>query len=346
LARRPERGPEWAGAEGGARRASGVHLVTGAGGFIGRALVESLAAGGEPVRAMFRTPPQALPSGAESITADLSDPLALRRAVAGCDSVFHLAGKAHDLDAATRSDAFRAANVDGTRSILEAALEAGTASFVFASSVKAMGEGGEECLDEEAPASPRSPYGRSKLEAEGLVLEAGARSRMRATVLRLPLVYGPRMKGNLLSMLDAIESGFFPPLPGVANRRSLASVGDVVQAFRLSAAAPAAAGRTYLVTDGVDYSSRGIYDAMREALGKRPVRWSVPLTALRAAAAFGDAAAGATGRRVPFGRAALEKLLGSACYRNERIRRELGFRPVTTLQAALPEIVRIRRSGP
>lgn len=322
-----------------------MHLVTGAGGFIGRALVEALAAAGEPVRAMFRTPPLAVPPGAEAATADLSDVSALRRAAAGCTTVFHLAGRAHDLDAAERSDVLRAANVEGTENLLRVAAEAGVRAFVYAGSVKAMGEGAEDCLDEDAPPAPRTPYGRSKLEAEQLVLAAGGRSGMRASALRLPLVYGPRMKGNLLWMLDAIERGFFPPLPHVANRRSLASVGDVVLALRLAAATPAAAGRPYIVTDGVAYSPRGIYDAMREALGKRPVSWSLPLPALRAAAELGTAVRRATGRRVPLDREALDKLLGSACYRNERIRRELGFQPVTTLEAALPEIVRIRRTG-
>jgi nucleoside-diphosphate-sugar epimerase len=317
-----------------------VHLVTGASGFLGRPLVEALAAGGEPVKAMFRAGPPEVPAGVGVALADLSDVPALRRAVDGCETVFHLAGKAHDLGVRD-TDAFWRINVEGTANLLRVAEEAGVRSFVFASSVKAMGEGGEECLDEDAPAEPRTPYGVSKLEAERLVLETGARCHIHVSVLRLPLVYGPGLKGNLRAMLDAVARGVFPPPPR-GNRRSLTSVNDAVSALVLSARSPAASGSTYIVTDGTTYSTRDIYDAMRAALGLHPVAWAMPRWAFRAAAALGDTAARATGRHAPFGRASLEKLLGSACYRNDRIRRELGFEPATTLQAALPEIVRAR----
>lgn len=295
---------------------------------------------------MFHRESPGVPSGVEAAAGDLSDVASLRLAAEGCETVFHLAGKAHDLDGEDLPAAFRAVNVQGTASLLGAAKEARVSSFVFVSSVKAMGEGAEECLDEDSPAVPSTPYGRSKLEAERLVLDAGARSGMRVSILRLPLVYGPGLKGNLRLMLDAVARGIFPPLPHLRNHRSLASVEDVVSALQLAGRQPAAAGRLYLVTDGVDYTSRGIYDAMREALGKPPVSWSIPLPALRAAAALGDAAGRIRVRRPVFGRVALEKLLGTAWYRNDRIRRELGFEPATTLQAALPAIVRSRSHAP
>ena len=318
----------------------GPDLVTGAGGFLGRPLVERLVADGTPVRAMYHRSPEIPPRpGVVTVRAALEDFDSLRRAAEGCTTVFHLAGKAHDLDVRD-AGAFRRINVEGTANLLRAAEEAGVRSFVFASSVKAMGEGGEECLDEDAPAEPRSPYGISKLEAERLVLETGARSRIHVSVLRLPLVYGPGLKGNLRAMLDAVARGAFPPPPLTGNRRSLTSVSDVVSALVLSARSPAAAGCTYLVTDGTTYSTRDIYDSMRAALGLRPMAWAVPLWAFRAAALGGDAAARLLGRRMPFSTEALEKLLGSACYSNERIRRELGFTPATTLQAALPGIAR------
>ena len=317
-----------------------MDLVTGAGGFLGRALVGRLVADGVAVRAMLHRGGDP-PAGAEPVRAALEDADSLRRAATGCATVFHLAARVHDPGA--REDAFQAANVGGTASLLAAARDAGAAAFVFVSSVKAMGEGGDACLDEDAPAVPVSPYGRSKLEAEELVRAAGAHGGLRVSILRLPLVYGAGLKGNLSAMLDAVARGLFPPLPRVPNRRSLASVADAVNACVLAARNPAAAGRTYLVTDGAAYSSREIYDDMREALGKPPVRWSVPLGALRAAAAAGDALAPLSGGRAVFGRDALAKLLGSAWYANVRIRKELGFAPATTLRAALPEIVAARR---
>ncbi len=312
-----------------------MFLVTGASGFLGRPLVERLAQSGATVRAMVRgEAPSPFPAGVDVVRASLDDGASLRRAVAGCATVLHLAGRAHVLEDGDPG-AFRRSNVDGTARLLEAAAAEGVGTFVLASSVKAMGEGGDACLDEDAPAAPVTPYGRSKLEAEELARAAGFRSAMRAVVLRFPLVYGPALKGNLRAMLDGIARGTFPPLPRVSNRRSLASVDDAVTAFVLAAEKPAAAGRTYLVTDGAVYSSRDLYDAMREALGLAPSRLSVPLAVFRAAARAGEAFTRATGRPPAFSSAAFEKLFGSAWYSNERIRRELGFSPATTLRDGL-----------
>jgi nucleoside-diphosphate-sugar epimerase len=122
------------------------------------------------------------------------------------------------------------------------------------------------------------------------------------------------------------------------------SAADVVNASLLATGASAASGRTYIVTDGLPYSTRAIYDAMRAALGLPERRWSVPLWAFRAAALAGDAAGRVRGRRMPFSTEAFDKLLGSACYRNDRIRNELGFAPATDLSAALPDIVRTSAS--
>lgn len=223
--------------------------------------------------------------------------------------------------------------------LLQAAQQAEVRTFIFVSSVKAMGEGGDLCLDEDAPAVPRSSYGVSKLEAERLVLEMGSKAGMHVTVLRLPLVYGQGLKGNLRAMLDAVKRGKFPPPPRIRNRRSLVSTEDVVNAILLASGNRAASGRTYIVTDGTPYSSRDIFDAMRFALGLKPIQWAVPRWAFKGAALAGDAVARVTGRQMPFSSDAFEKLLGSACYHNDRIRRELGFTPATTLPSALSEIV-------
>ncbi len=318
-----------------------MHLVTGAAGFLGRPFVERLARSGTPVRGLIRpgsAPVFAVP--VETRAADLTDPEATLRAAEGCDVIFHLAGKAHDLAPGPgAASVFHRANVEGTRNLLAAAERSGASAFVFFSSVKAVGEGGDACIDESATPAPRTPYGASKLEAESLVLGFGRQTGARATVLRLPLVYGPGVKGNLRAMLHAIRRGVFPPLPPVPNRRSLASVDDALNAALLARDTLAAAGRTYFVTDGHAYSSREIYDTIRAALGLPERRWSIPLSVLRGAASASDAVSRLTGRVLPFGRDSLEKLVGSAWYDNTRIKSELGFEPATTLAAALPALV-------
>jgi nucleoside-diphosphate-sugar epimerase len=228
-------------------------------------------------------------------------------------------------------------NVGGTVKLLEASRSAGVRRFVYFSSVKAMGEGGSDTLDETAEPKPASSYGRTKLEAEKIVL--GGASAPEPVVLRLTLVYGPGAKGNLENMIEAIARGFFPPLPEVANRRSMVHVDDVAEASLLAADSDESPGKIFLVSDGRAYSTREIYEWICEALGKPVPGWTVPVFGLRTIAKVGDFIGRVKGSRWKFDTNAFQKLLGSAHYSNAAITRALGFQPQWNLKAALPEIV-------
>ena len=313
-------------------------LVTGATGFIGAALVRRLREGGACVRGLARSPR----SGAadELLVADLTEDPFDPRWLAGVDTVYHLAAKTHDLAAAGDAEAdYWRVNVEGARRLLAAATEQPPRRVVFASSVKAHGEGGPRQLDESGTPEPTSPYGRSKLEAERLVLEAAARGSFEAVCLRFPLVYGRGQKGNLERMIAAVDRGRFPPPPDNGNRRSMLHVENAVDALTLAAAHPAAAGQVYVVADARPYSTRELYDWIREALGKGRRRWSVPEWAFRGLAAVGDGLRALFGRRVGFDSEAFDKLLGSAWYDTGKVARELGYRPARDLRGAVPELV-------
>ncbi len=324
-------------------------LVTGATGFIGSRLAATLAREGVAVCGLVRPEKVGLFSGlfpalaVRPVAGDLLVPASLRDSCRQIACVFHLAGFAHGDDDALH---YRV-TVEGTRALLDEAVRQGVGRFVFASSVKAMGEGAQDCLDESSPCRPETAYGRAKLEAERLVLEAGRRHGMHVAVLRLPLVYGPGAKGNLARMIEAVARGRFPPLPETGNRRSLVHVDDVVQALRLAAERAEANGRVYIVTDGQTYSTRQLYVLICQALGRPVPRWSVPAGVLRFAARMGDGLERILRRRLPLSSATLDKLLGSAWYRGERIQRELGYRPTRTFPEALPEMVEEykRRAG-
>jgi nucleoside-diphosphate-sugar epimerase len=190
---------------------------------------------------------------------------------------------------------------------------------------------------------PTTFYGRAKRDAELAVLEAGEKHGLQVVVLRLPLVYGAGVKGNLRRMIEAVDRGRFPPIPEVGNKRSMVDVRDVVQALLLAAGDARANGQVYIVTDGYMYSTRQIYEWISAALGRSVPRWTVPLVLLRTAAKVGDVA-GWAGLPAPINSDVLDKLLGSACYSSERIERDLGFRPAYGLCDVVPEMVAAYRN--
>jgi UDP-glucose 4-epimerase len=319
-------------------------LVTGATGFIGRVLVGRLLESGAIVRGVGRSgtiePTRPAAGRYEPVVADLTREDLDPRLCDGVGIVYHLAAKTHDLADGPGSEAeYQRINVEGTRRLLDRAARAGVRRVVFVSSVKAVDEGGPDEVDETVAPHPSTAYGRSKLEAEGLVQAAGVRAGFATVCLRLPLVYGPGQRGNLQRMMAAIDRGRFPPLPDTGNRRSMVHVENVAQALILAGRHPAAAGQTYFVTDSRPYSSREIYDAMRSALGRPARRWRVPASAFRALAAMGDLGRRLAGRRVGFDSEAYQKLLGSACYSSARIRRELGYDPHVDLTGSLPALI-------
>lgn len=303
-------------------------LITGATGFIGRRLMRT----GD--RALVRIA-GSLPG---STNGDLLDRASLRMACEGIDCIFHCAGYAHAFSTSD-ADAHWRINFEGTRNLLTEAGEASVRRFVFLSSVKAMAEPGDGCVDEDWPGEPATPYGRAKRAAEDAVLEAGAKYGMHVAVLRLPLVYGPGNKGNIPRMIAAIDRGQFPPFPKIENKRSMVYVDDAVQALLLAAEKHTANGQVYIVTDGCVYSTYEIYVAICRALGRPVPRWSVPAWILRAGAKAGDALESITGLRAPLTSDALEKLFSSAWYNSDKIRRELEFIPHHTFFDALPEMI-------
>lgn len=308
-------------------------LVTGATGFVGRAALERLRADGWLVRAAVRELPVLADRNASvdwrrigdlGDLGDLGDmgrtgsDAAWRELVADCDAVLHLAARVHVMNedaAGSPLDAYRRSNVAATLALANAAAEAGVRRFLFLSSLKVNGVGRSRPYDESDAPAPADPYAVSKWEAEQALQRVSAATGMEVTILRPPLVYGPGVKANFLRLLRAVNSGLPLPLASIANRRSLIFLGNLVDAIALCLSAPAAAGRTYLVSDGDDLSTPDLVRAVAQAL-QRPARLlPCPESLLRLAG------------RV-FGReAAIDRLLGSLPVDSRRIRRELHWLP-------------------
>lgn len=319
-------------------------LVTGATGFVGRALTAELRGRSTFVRGVARRAVETSPAN-ELIAADLTGLPADHTLAADIDTIYHLAAKTHDMAGAPEAEYWRA-NVEGTERLLAGATNGRVRRVVFVSSVKAMDEGRPFDVDEEMMPEPSTPYGRSKLAAERLVMQAAAQHGFEAVCLRFPLIYGPGQRGNLERMIDAVRAGRFPPPPANGNRRSMLHVGNAVQALVLAGTHPEAAGRTYIVTDARPYSTRELYDAIRAGLGKGPSSWSLPMPVFRLLAAGGDVVGRLAGRRVGFDSDALQKLLGSASYSPARITRELGYAPSHDLITSMPALIAGARREP
>jgi nucleoside-diphosphate-sugar epimerase len=298
---------------------------------------------GNEIRGLSRRPPLDPENlSIDLFQGDLTRPETLQGAAENIDTIIHAAGHAHAAATGT-SGIHNQVTLEGTRHLLAEAEKRGVQRFIFISSVKAMPEPGTGCLDETAADRPEDEYGLSRRRAEELVLEAGRRTGMHASILRPALVYGPGCKGNLAGMLHWIDRGLFPPIPDTGNRRSMVDVRDLVRAVTLAAEKEAAAGKTYLITDGEDYTTRRIYTGMCAALGKSVPKWSVPVPVLRALGRVGDAFEALLGRPVPYNSTICTRLLDSACYRSVLAASSLGFHPAYKLEDALPAMVEAYR---
>ena len=176
-----------------------------------------------------------LPSSAPRRSlADICTARGLSEALTGAKAVVHLAARNHVLSETEKDPLleYRRVNVEGTRNVVRAARNQGVGLFVHLSSIKAMGEGTGDILDETSPCLPSTPYGISKLESEEVVRAETDGTGMAVLIFRLPMVYGPGNKGNLPRMIRWADRGLPFPLVQPDNLRSMVYVGNVMAAVK------------------------------------------------------------------------------------------------------------------
>lgn len=287
-------------------------VVTGASGFIGRRLLEAFAMHGVQTRALVRAPSSVVEGPGRSVfVTGLDDRVALRSALRGAEVLVHLAGRAHVVREGKEDPAieFRRVNVDGTRTLLDTALDAGVSRIVHMSSIGAVATSSEDSIDDGTRSAPDSIYGRSKLESETVVREMCEKSGAEYVILRPPMVFGPGMKGNPLRLFHLVASGVPLPLGLVRNRRSLIYVDNLVCAIEDALALRAGVRETYVLGDGPPMSSAALVREVAHALHVPARLLPVPPSLMRIAGAAGDLFA----RVVPFPLTsdAVERLFGS-----------------------------------
>lgn len=304
-------------------------LLTGAAGFVGRVLVRRLAAEHRTLRAAVRSASTELPAGAAPVAVgEIGPNTDWTRAVDGADAVVHLAARVHMTgeDAASALPRFRAVNTAGSAALARAARNAGVRRFVFVSTTTVYGDRSlGRPFDESSPTAPATPYAQSKLEAERELADLLGGSATELVVLRPPLVYGPGAKGNFARLVRLVRRGVPLPLASVQNRRSLLFVENLVDAIVRALDHPAAAGRTYVVSDGEDLSTPALIARLAAALGRQPRLFAFPTSLLRLAGTL-------LGRGDEVGR-----LLDDMAVDSARISSELGWRPPSSLDEGLAQ---------
>lgn len=305
-------------------------LITGATGFVGGALRKVMARAGFDVLAAVRAPyakSDAIPNA--YLVGDIGPETDWSAALSGVEAVVHLAARVHVMrdSADDPLAAFRAVNRAGTLNLARQAASAGGKRFIFISSIKVNGEGHASPYTEFDPPAPQDAYAISKWEAELGLREIESATGMDVVILRPPLVYGPGVGANFLRLMRSVERGWPMPFGRVDNRRSLLYLGNLTDAIRLCLDHPAAAGKTFLVSDGEDVSSADLIRRVALAMHRPSRLLPLPPAWLRAVGTL-------------FGRGAeVDRLLGSLCVDNSKIRRELGWRPPFTLDEGLRQTV-------
>lgn len=292
-------------------------LVTGAGGFVGSALLARLCQDGIPATGVMRAgrlADQCVRGPALEADATWA-PL-----LAGHEVVVHAAARVHVMDDSATDPlaAFRAVNVEGTLSLARQAAAGGVRRFIFISSVKVHGEataaGHAFAADDRL--APEDAYAISKAEAEAGLMKVAAQTGMAVVIIRPPLVYGPGVKANFRSMMRWLEHGV--PLPFGAiehNRRSFVALDNLVDLVALCLGHPGAANHAFLVSDGEDLSTAELLRRLAAAMGVSARLPRVPTGLI-------EAGAGLLGRR-----AMIRRLCGNLQVDIVKTRRLLGWNP-------------------
>jgi UDP-N-acetyl-alpha-D-quinovosamine dehydrogenase len=302
-------------------------LVTGAGGFVGAALVDRLGRDGWIVRAIGRGA-AALPGGIECEDLAAAESDRLDDWFDGIDVVFHLAGRAHRRDVGTQREhyeAYRHDNVATTVALFAAAQRNRATRFVYLSTIKVLGDVSREPFGVDDTPDPRDVYAQTKLEAERHLQYAQLRGATAVTIVRPPLIYGPGVAGNLHALLWLVANRV--PLPlGCANApRSLLALANLLDLL-LCATADAAPFRVLHARDDEDCTVAELVVMLAQALERRPLLVSVPRSLMRLVLAL-------------LRRRDLYQRLFQPCQVDDSATREsLGWRPVVSRSDAFGEL--------
>jgi UDP-glucose 4-epimerase len=302
-------------------------LITGHTGFIGQALVKTLA--DYPLKLMGRRilADQTGEFFQKNLNADEDYAAALQ----DVSVVIHTAAHNHvmgDMSASTLN-AYQSVNVDGTMNLARQAAAAGVHRFIFISSIKVNGESTEpgQSFNAQDASKPADPYGVSKADAENALRQLSSETGMEVVIIRPPLVYGPGVKANFEHMLRIAKMNLPLPLGAINNKRSMVALENLVDLIKTCISHPNAAGNTFLVSDDHDLSTTELLRLMVQAYGKKPRLLPVPMSWLRAVGRL-------TGRHQ-----VVSRLCGSLQVDIAHTKAVLGWSPPVTVEQSIKSCI-------
>ncbi len=306
-------------------------LLTGATGFIGKALTDELLRNNFEVIASVRNTHSSSSLRIKTIyVGDLLASTDWTSALQNIDIVIHSAARVHIMhdSSANPLEEFRQTNFYATLNLAQQAESAGVTRFVFISSIKASRQSSspQSALKPDDTLPPDDPYGLSKYEAEQGLLDLAKKSNMDIVIIRPPLVYGPNVKGNFLSLLKFIKRGIPLPLGSIDNQRSFVALDNLVNFIRHCATHPKAANEIFLISDGEDVSTTELLHKIAKAFNKKALLISIPTVALSFIAKL-------------FGKEAMvNRLLESLQVDNSRAVELINWKPIISMDSQIKKI--------
>lgn len=248
-------------------------LVTGANGFVGKALCAEIHSRGMQVLGAIRHKSQLLNELKVIEVGEINVHTNWESALIDCKIVIHLAARVHVMQETSKDPltAFRQINVEGTLNLARQAIKAGVKRFIFVSSIKVNGEHtrpGKSFAALDAP-NPQDAYGLSKYESERALLELGIETGLEVVIIRPPLVYGKGVKANFKSLIKLAQLNIPLPFGSITNKRSLIYIENLIDFIILSVNHPSAANQTFLISDDEDVSTTQLIKYIKSASGKR-----------------------------------------------------------------------------